>query len=372
MKILQVTISLPNKINFSGAEKFCYELSQKLTQKEIQIGIAAPYSDENFKYYNLLYFRNKYFRKIYFDYFNPLNSNLLMRAITDFKPDIVHFHSLYGISSNLVKIASKHSKTVITAHDYWTFCYFSTMTRNNHICEFCSGKYATLSVFGVAHNIHKQINYNNLKNAHFVAPSKYMYKSLRSIGGFKNITIINNGIEIPNKKTTYDKIILWVGRIIEEKGLQDIIEILNTIQLSSDWRVLIIGDGKLKDILESKYKNVKFLGYQNPVKYYLKASILVCSSVWPENFPYTVLEAMSYGLAVVSTSNGGLPEIVQNNKNGYLYESSDLEKFKKILDNLIQSPKSVRELGQNAKYSVERNYNWNKIVKNYMTFYKNL
>lgn len=370
MRILQVSTSLPFRKKAGGAEKLCYELSKRLMERGHNVELAVPSSSDIFrdiKLHKLYKVRNKYLRKLFFDYYNPQNVLKMKKIIKDFQPDIVHFHSVYGLSSQLVSYTSSRVPTVVTAHDYWPFCYWCTMTRKNKPCN----KKCNTCSFPLTY-LHKKVNYGHFKGAFWVAPSQYMERQLKEVGGFKNVKVIYNGIELSNQRTNYKKNILWVGRICEEKGLQTVISILDKITEETEWKVQILGDGPLKKRLENHYKNVDFMGFQNPKEFYLNSSILIISSIWPENLPYAILEAMNYGLTVVGSKIGGIPELIEHKKTGLLFNPSDEADFKEQLNYLLKDLRIIEQMGKNATSKAKEKFSWDRTIKSYLDLYKQL
>jgi len=132
--------------------------------------------------------------------------------------------------------------------------------------------------------------------------------------------------------------ILWVGRLTEQKGVDDLVELVNLINSSKYknrivWNV--VGDGELKSDIESisiKWANVNYYGYVTNdflPSIYKNNHLFITTSKW-ESFPYTLLEAQSFGLPVVAYDIHGIRDIVDNKKNGYLVETTNQFKNKII------------------------------------------
>jgi len=149
-----------------------------------------------------------------------------------------------------------------------------------------------------------------------------------------------DGFEKLSKKETFkfnwDKSrlnILWVGRLTAQKGVDSLVELIETINASNSQNNIIwniAGEGELKgDILDLKnrWDNVNYLGYvKNSYlpSIYKNNDIFISTSSW-ESFPYNILEAQSLGLPVVAFDIAGCNEIIDDGKNGYLV--SDVRAF---------------------------------------------
>lgn len=134
--------------------------------------------------------------------------------------------------------------------------------------------------------------------------------------------------------------IIWVGRLTEQKGINDLVDIINLIN-KSEYRKKIIwnicGDGPEKDkILDlKKWQNVNCLGYVDN-KYmpsiYKQNSLFISTSHW-EGFPYNLLEAQGAGLPVLAYNISGCNDMIDNKVNGILVE--DIDQFKSEIINTI-------------------------------------
>lgn len=160
-------------------------------------------------------------------------------------------------------------------------------------------------------------------------PFKKIYK-------IYNPTLHKNKIII-NQKTNSEKHfhILWVGRLTEQKGIKDLINIilsLNTLYFQNKLVWDIAGDGELKSTIDSSLcneLNVNFHGYSTLYtlkKLYSQANLFISTSKW-EGLPYNLLDAQSYGLPIIGYNIPGVSDIVIHKKNGLLV--NNIDEFKK-------------------------------------------
>jgi colanic acid/amylovoran biosynthesis glycosyltransferase len=175
----------------------------------------------------------------------------------------------------------------------------------------------------------------------FIAVSDFVKQKLIDQGYSKH-KIIRHYIGVdtdffklnPNMKRKNQ--VLFVGRLIENKGCEYLIKAMSVVQAGiPDAELVIIGDGPLKAQLErlacEQLKNYKFLGSmdQTSVKLFMNVAKVFCvpsvtiDSGASEAFGIVFLEASAMGLPVVSFSTGGIPEAIANNKTGFLVEERD-------------------------------------------------
>jgi glycosyltransferase involved in cell wall biosynthesis len=177
---------------------------------------------------------------------------------------------------------------------------------------------------------------------------------------------IYNELNIPSD----EKIIVFLGRLHPVKGLDYLIEsfylITNRYQNVS---LLIIGKGsELSAIrnLANKYNLNSKIFFNSKVSnkeipnYLSACNIFVLPSL-SEGFPTVVLEAMASGLPIVATNVGGLPDIIQENKNGFLVEPKNPEKMAERILFLLNNPYECKKIGVYNKEYV-KNYQWNDVI----------
>ena len=183
-----------------------------------------------------------------------------------------------------------------------------------------------------------------------------------------------------------NKILLFVGRLSDQKGLQYLIDSMDDIsRYDKSVKLLIIGEGSYKKALMQKISNkkleshVEFLGslpMQDIAKYHNYADIFVMPSLatktGTEALGLSMLEAMSSGCAVIGTNIGGIPFAIKDGFNGLLVRQKDSHELSHAVITLLKDKKKAGELGNNASKFVRKNYSWEKISKEFSKIYKNL
>lgn len=142
-----------------------------------------------------------------------------------------------------------------------------------------------------------------------------------------------------------EKIVLFVGRISQEKGVDKILKIWSGIchkEKYKDWRLMIVGDGEKRKQLEKyamdmKLINYSFEGFQSPDKYYDKAKIFCMASAF-EGFGLVLVEAMSYGVVPIAfNSFSNCSDIIDDNENGILVTPFSINEYKEKIMELIDN-----------------------------------
>ena len=221
-----------------------------------------------------------------------------------------------------------------------------------------------------------------LKRTKIVAVSKTAYNTLKLKK--YNVVQIPHSVDVDsyNVKNKNNKKIklLYTGRLVEEKGIRDILEVSSKFDRNKV-EFLFAGDGQLVDLIKAKEKSlpVKYIGYieskKELKKLYSQSDIFILNSyslkTWEEWFGISLIEAMASGLAVVSTDCIGPKEIINKNKVGFLIKQKDKQELYNKLKILIDNITLRNKFGINARKLVMNEYNlednskkWWKILIN--------
>jgi len=183
----------------------------------------------------------------------------------------------------------------------------------------------------------------------------------------KKLVLLSNVIDYPEKPSELKKqnelTFLFLGLVCKPKGIYDLIEVIrrNKSSYRGRMKLWIGGNGEidhLKDII-LKYdlgELVEFLGWITSTK---KAEVLNNSDVfilpsYYEGVPISILEAMSYGKAIIATNVGGVSEIVTDRENGLLIKPGDLEQIEKSLNYFLENRDLVKVYGKASAQIVQR------------------
>lgn len=198
----------------------------------------------------------------------------------------------------------------------------------------------------------------------------------------QKIVVIYNAVKIPEiyAKDYANRKMLFLGILGQRKGTYDLIEVLPEIfRKVPDAHIYFGGDGEreqAEQLCREKgiSDHVTFLGWVrgSEKEKFLKECSMYVLPTYHEGMPMSILEAMSYGMAVVSTYVGGIPHIITDGENGLLCEAGDKEALKDKLLKLLED-KSLREnLGQNAYSMTARKFDVRENVKRVYEMYEEL
>jgi len=175
-----------------------------------------------------------------------------------------------------------------------------------------------------------------------MAQTTYAYNVIRKQVNHNNIIVIPNPVKmIKRYNVVRENTIVTVGRLIQGKGLEDLLEIFSKADLHG-WVLEIIGDGPLRSKLEKlaqRLKNpnsVRFVGYKRDVDRYLTQAKIFAFTSYSEGFPNALAEAMATPLACISYDcDAGPRDIIKNGKNGFLVPVGRKDIFSRKLTELV-------------------------------------
>lgn len=189
------------------------------------------------------------------------------------------------------------------------------------------------------------------------------------------ISLIKNGVKINKYKTTNRiKNILFVGRIVKEKGIFELIEAFRLIKEEKiDLSLTIVGIGPDQKYIDKKITGLEFKGKSYKTdKFYNNADLFVFPS-YNEGLPNVVLEAMSYGIPVISTPVGALPEIFENDKHiFYIKKNNNINLIKNKIKYLCSNIEIAEKVSFNAYSKLKREFLISSNCEKYIQLFNQL
>lgn len=283
------------------------------------------------------------------------------------KPDVAILNLVHKqITLSIIPALKKHNVKIIwTMHDLITVCPSYTMIDGNgNICEKClHGDFKQCYKNNCAHGS-KLMSYLSYKEAMYikkhryyddvdlyVCPSRFYYNKLNEAAFTKSkIIYLPNPLPLDTKyqiNTNVENYLLYFGRLSKEKGISMLINAMKQV----NYKLIILGTGpienELKELINKENLNdkVSMLGFKTGIelqKYINNAKAVVLPSQWYENGPYSAMEAMALGKPLIVSNYGGLPELVEDSINGYIFKNQD--ELVDSINKIINLDSSIYEL----------------------------
>ncbi len=159
--------------------------------------------------------------------------------------------------------------------------------------------------------------------------------------------------------------VFFSGRLIEEKGLTELIRAMQSFPEEDRIRLYIAGDGPLRKTLEKAGKNVVYLGglsHEETISALKMADVFCFPSYYPEAFTTAVQEAGSCGIPVIATCSGGLGELLADENRGYILERADADHIQSQILEVRKDPEEAKRRAENLKVFV-RGFDWERTAE---------
>lgn len=289
-------------------------------------------------------------------FINKDSASKIEQLIINEKPDVAHIHNIFnGISLSILPILKKYNIPIVfSIHDTRFICPSSSFNLRGKTCDNCMNSFYTSCFTNKCYQnslinsfmcslemIHKEwFNYNRFISTYIFLNQHYidMHAKRHSWFAQKGIVLPNF---FPNLKTTpintrKGDYLLYYGRITEEKGIRRLIDVMKDFP---DVKLYVAGTGPICKELENRATdNITFLGFISGdllIETIRNASFVIVPSECEENNPLTIIESYSFGKPVIGSRIGGIPELIEENKTGFIFNSFDSESLKNAINKAI-------------------------------------
>lgn len=327
-------------LNVAGAEKFVVDLALNVDRNKFNISVGVLYKSKKMFFIDLLKDNN-----INIVDLSGKNKFEIMKNIKNYfknnKVDILHTNLNTILYTMFYVKKYKIEKRLYTFH---TIAEKTDSKLKMHLYKYAFNK----------------LNFIPVAISDFIKDT--IVKEFKLFPS--NVECVYNGVDV-NKFTVADRdnekiTLINVGRLNYIKNHVFLIKIFKKlIDKGYDLKLLILGDGELREELENLVNElnlqnyVELKGVVNNVNDYLLQADIYCGTSLYEGLPITQLEAMACGMPIVSSKAGGVVDIVKNGINGYICEEFDEEKYSQLVEKLILDEKLRIEFGKNSRKIAE-------------------
>lgn len=385
MKILMLSWEYPPRI-IGGISRVVYDLAQHLSKSGNEVHVITCWENgtEEFEAGN-----NVFVHRVKTSY---TNSNNIVEWAMQLNFSMIE----YGIN-----FLNKTKIDIIHAHD-WLVAYSARVLRK----AFCLPLITTIHAteWGRNNGIHNEMqksihsieNWLVNESDKVIVNSCYMKNEIKAIfnGNEDKITIINNGVDLkkfddvyvaPEFRQNYaapnEKIVFFVGRLVNEKGVQTLIDAIpKIIRNYNDVKFVIAGQGPCFHSLIEQGKRLNilnriyftgFISEEVLLKLYKCSDIAVFPSMY-EPFGIVALEGMVAGIPVVVSDVGGFDEIVCHREDGMKFYCGNSNSLADCILELLKNEGLSQRMGEIGLQKVHRLYNWNNITKTILSEYQDV
>lgn len=310
------------------------------------------------------------------DTYNPFIAKVVGRILDREPPDVVNTHNIAGFSVAVWRaIKARGLPLVHTLRDQYVLCPRSTMFKNGSDCK---RQCASCLLYASP----------RMRMTHAVdavtGVSRFIIDKHHRHGCFANATqhVIYNAYERPAGAVRSAEAgahpgplrIGYLGRLHPSKGVDRLIHAFNGLECV-DAELWIAGAGKTQDeaalkSLIGERCNVRWMGFVKPEFLLGELDALVVPSLWHDTAPRAVLEAFAFGVPVIGSNRGGIPELVTKD-TGWIFDPDDPEALAMALRQCIQERSRLVEMSTNA-LERSRLFTYEASVRGYLKVYEEL
>src|SRR5262252_5599450 len=173
-----------------------------------------------------------------------------------------------------------------------------------------------------------------------------------------------------------ERILVHVSNFRPVKRLCDVIEIFDRVQKQLPARLLLMGDGPERSRAEwlvnqkGLRQRVDFLGKVDSVHEKLSIADLLLVPSELESFGLAALEAMACEVPAIATAVGGVPEVIEHGKSGFLAQVGDVDTMARYAIDILSDEKRLREMGKTARWEAQSQFCASRIIPEYEKFYE--
>lgn len=306
------------------------------------------------------------------DIYNASMARDLERILLEVQPDLLHSNVMAGWSVAIWDVAAKHGVPVVhTLRDYYVVCLRSERFKGGRHCTTTCTECLPFKAFR---------SRASRDVTAVVGNSSYTLEKHLELGAFARTPIrevIYNGFlppsPLPARIPRGERLRLgFLGRLAVEKGIEFLLEAVRTFP-SRDVELVVAGSGddNYERDLRQRFaaENVTFLGFTQPAEFFPRIDALVVPSLWPEPLPRTAFEAYGFGVPIIGSDRGGIPETIEEGVTGFVFSPDDLTSFRALLEELMREPGRLDAM-RPAVIERSRDFDPGRVIRDYSRVYE--
>ncbi|MGB5288011.1 MAG: N-acetyl-alpha-D-glucosaminyl L-malate synthase BshA [Ignavibacteriaceae bacterium] len=305
---------------------------------------------------------------------------------------------LYSLSlaSKMVEVAEFEKLDLLHVHyaiPHATSAYLAKemMSKNRDLKIFTTLHGTDITLVGLEPSFLPLVKFSIEKSDGVTAVSRFLKeKTITNYSCETDIRVIPNFVDTdlfkPQENGEFrkalapngEKILVHTSNFRPVKRVPDTIKIFEKIQKEIPSKLILVGDGPDRSECERLSRQlelcdkVKFLGKQDALVEILSSSDLFLIPSQSESFGLSALEAMACGLPVISSSVGGLPELVRHNETGFIAEIGDVDRMAKYALELLTNERKYNLFSENSRERAVNKFDKSKVVPLYEEYYEHI
>ena len=288
------------------------------------------------------------------DIFDPRNERMVSKVLDAFEPDFVNVHYIQGIGYNALKtLGARDLPTAYTLHDISLACIKMSMFNGGRECEsLCTTCALSAKV--------KRSYLRSIRRIGFISPSRAnldRLSGLQPIAPYPRAHILN-ATRYPKPTVQHQPSdalrLLYVGRLDATKGIDVLLRAVQPLAETHDFSLKVVGSGPDETALRQAYGHLPWVTFtgqiplQQATDEMAASDMLFIPSIWLENSPGVVIQALGVSLPVMGSDKGGIPELVTHGENGVLVPPGDVDAWREAIRSILDDPSQLEKYRRNA------------------------
>ena len=349
-------------IELGGTERVVKSLAESLVRAGHQVAVATASPgggarSEVFNGVTVHYLGVSRFLWPYYPEANPRHLKLIWKGLDTLKtgmvqglgrlldrekPDVVHSHNLPGFSVSAWQAAKARGLPLVhNLHDYSLLCARSSMFKSGRNCGRPCG---TCRLFSFSKR-----GPSSLVDA-VVGVSRFVLDRHLEHGFFartRQREVIFSSCEQPGRppsragEARLPLRLGYLGRLQPSKGVEWVLQALQGLS-PEPWELRLAGTGGAEYVSDLKRRfaspRVHFLGFIRPEALFAEIDLLLVPSLWQEPFGMIIIEAYAHGVPVIAANRGGIPEIVDEGRTGFIFNPESQESLRAAIRHYVEQP----------------------------------
>lgn len=283
----------------------------------------------------------------------------LERLLIEVRPDIAHIHNFaHQLTGSIVRVLKKHHIPIVyTAHDYQAVCPNYSLYTQDAACQRCHvtrywnavtqkcvrDSLSASALAAVEMTVQRKVLRTYDQFDAIIAPSQFMrsilvdwkYSAERVKYIPHGIEVLKNSVRVPESQR-----FMYVGRLQKEKGVQ---VIMRAMRIHRESELYVYGSGPYEGALRAERDALELgdrvhmmgtVSRKHVQEQMRRMQAVIVPSLWYENAPMVVYEALAAGVPVIGSHIGGIPELIQDGVNGYTVPADDPDALAKAMHNI--------------------------------------
>lgn len=310
------------------------------------------------------------------DIYNTGMAAMVAKILREFQPDVVNTHNVVGFSAAIWPVIRKHGVPIIQVlHDQYALCPNSNMFKGGQRCETQCTK---CKIFRIPHktlsnNVDCIVGVSDFVLKHHLRNGLFTQAKVKTaIINAKSFTSFSTPQPLAGRKNVRFG---YIGGLVPAKGVELLLQTFAGLAELSDISLVIAGSGPadyVQALEKFKSERITFLGYSSPEVFFSNIDVLVVPSLWNDTLPTVVFESLVNGIPVLGSSRGGIPEMIEDGKNGFLFDPDRPEELAGLIRKIALQPTLLDQMQMAALQSAPRFVDMNAWIDKYIELFEQL